>query len=171
MAQAVILRVLLEAHDARRLDLPQGFPETVSELECIVRETFGITQRFRLHFKDLDFGDFFSLTSTSVLMDKATLKVVYIEDPMVFTLNLTDVSSTPNSLETSIHESEDANSSWKDTSSMDTVILSSPEHSTQRSQTWPSDFPIPRFAYDTELVLASGNDTLKKTKTSDSEIG
>ncbi|XP_066509897.1 uncharacterized protein si:ch211-166e11.5 [Hoplias malabaricus] len=43
-----------------------------------------------------------------------------------------------------------------------TVIPSSPEHMTHRSQCWPVEFPIPRFAYDTELVLASGNEAFEK---------
>ncbi|XP_036004042.1 sterile alpha motif domain-containing protein 3-like isoform X2 [Fundulus heteroclitus] len=46
--------------------------------------------------------------------------------------------------------------------SQDTVILSSPEHGIQRSQRWPTEFPVPRFGYDTELVLASGNEAFKK---------
>lgn len=53
----------------------------------------------------------------------------------------------------------------EDTSSVgsqDTLILSSPEDTQQRSQVWPSEFPVRHFAYDTELVLASGNETLKK---------
>lgn len=165
MSQSVKLQVILEARDLRKLDLPQGVPGTVNELECVVRETFGINQRFSLHYKDLDFGEeSFSLTSTSDIKDKDTVKVVHIVD--LITLNFTDVgSSTPNCSETSIHDSETAGSSWNDTSSVgsqDTLILSSPEHTAQRSQGWPTEFPVPRFAYDTELVLASGNESFKK---------
>ena len=40
------------------------------------------------------------------------------------------------------------------------MILSSSEH--ERSERWPTEFPIPRFAYDTELVLAAGNEAFKK---------
>lgn len=40
------------------------------------------------------------------------------------------------------------------------MILSSPEY--QRSQRWPTEFPIPRFAYNTELVLAAGNEAFMK---------
>ena len=31
-----------------------------------------------------------------------------------------------------------------------------------RTQCWPVEFPIPRFAYDTELVLASCNEAFKR---------
>lgn len=34
MSQTVKLRVILEARDIRKLDLPQGVPGTVNELEC-----------------------------------------------------------------------------------------------------------------------------------------
>ncbi|XP_019220073.1 sterile alpha motif domain-containing protein 3 [Oreochromis niloticus] len=49
--------------------------------------------------------------------------------------------------------------------SQDTVILSSPEHLSQRLQRWPTSFSVPRFAYDTELLLASGNEAFKKDGT------
>lgn len=96
MSQPVKLRVILEARDLRKLDLPQGAPGTVNELECVVRETFGINQRFSLHDKDLDFGEeSFPLNSTSHIKDNDTVKVVPIVD--LITLNFTDVgSSTPN---------------------------------------------------------------------------
>lgn len=165
MSQPVKLRVILEVHGIRKLDLPQEVPGTVNELECVVRETFGINQRFSLHCKDLDFGEgYFTLTSTDDIKD--TIKVVHIVDSPVITLIFTDVcSSTPNCLATSIHESETAGSFWNDTSSVgsqDTLILSSPEHTAQRSQVWPTEFPVPRFAYNTGLVLASGNETYKR---------
>lgn len=41
MTHQARLRVVLQDHDIRKLDLPHGIPETVAELEIIVRETFG----------------------------------------------------------------------------------------------------------------------------------
>lgn len=118
-----------------------------------MRETFGINWRFSLHCKDLYFGgkSFFSLTSSDDIKDKDTIKVFHIFGSPVITLNVTDVgSSTPNCSEISIHDCEGAGSSWNDTSSVvfqDTLILSSREHTAERSQVWPTEFPLPHFAY------------------------
>lgn len=49
--------------------------------------------------------------------------------------------------------------------SQDTVILSSPEYINQRLQRWPTNFPVSHFTYETELLLASANETLKKDET------
>ncbi|KAL6481041.1 hypothetical protein MHYP_G00091210 [Metynnis hypsauchen] len=68
------------------------------------------------------------------------------------TLTLTNLdSSCPSGTESAIYPHSDGCSSG----SQDTLILSSPEHMTHRSQRWPVEFPIPRFTYNTELVLAS----------------
>ena len=90
-------------------------------------ETFGLDD-FTFHYKDADFGEeYFSLFST------------------------TDVKRS----ETSGHTSASSGlNSWS--GSQDTLILSSPGHVTQRSQHWPTEFPIPLFALDTQLVLSSG---------------
>ncbi|KTG03254.1 hypothetical protein cypCar_00039205, partial [Cyprinus carpio] len=70
------LRVILQDHDIRKLDLPHGIPGTVSELESIMRKTFGLNGNFTLHYKDADFGEeYFSLTSTSEIKDKDTIKI------------------------------------------------------------------------------------------------
>ncbi|XP_041949691.1 uncharacterized protein LOC121709989 isoform X3 [Alosa sapidissima] len=168
MSQLPKLRIILQDHDIRKLDLPHGIPGTVAELESIVKETFELNGNFTLHYKDAGFGDeYFSLTSTSELQDKDTIKVIHVVEPPTYTLTFTDLDSTIEN-ETSIHTSDhpsvtsiSPNSSCS-TGSADTVILSSPEHTTRRSQCWPTEFPIPRFAYDTELVLASRNEAFKK---------
>lgn len=49
----------------------------VEELVAAVKEAFSITGNISLQYKDEDFDDFFTLTSTNKLKDKATLKVVY----------------------------------------------------------------------------------------------
>ncbi|XP_030007097.1 sterile alpha motif domain-containing protein 3 [Sphaeramia orbicularis] len=167
MSTQAKLRVILQDHEIRKLDLPHGIPNTVDELESIVREKFGLEGNFTLHYKDADFGEeYFSLTSTNDIKDKDTIKVVHIVEPPTVTLTFTDgdssfesasVASLPNS-ETSIHPASSSCSSG----SQDTLILSSPEYVTHRTQRWPTTFPVPNFAYDTELVLASGNEDFKR---------
>ena len=157
----------------RKGELPHGIPETVCELESIVRETYGLDGNFTLHYKDDDFEEeYFSLTSTSDIKDKDTIKVVHIVGPPTFTLAFTDVdSSIESASDTSIHSSAASAhtsltsihpSTSSSSGSQDTLIRSSPEHVNQRSRRWPTEFPVPRFAYGTELVLASGDDVFKK---------
>ncbi|KAL1276114.1 hypothetical protein QQF64_035737 [Cirrhinus molitorella] len=165
------LRIILQEHDIRKLDLPHGIPGTVSELESIVRRAFGLIGNFTLHYKDADFGEeYFSLTSTSDIKDKDTIKVIYIAEPPTLTLTFTDVGSSIKSpskscIESSLHTSvTDIYPSVSSSCSglQDTLICSSTEHKPQRSQRWPTEFPVPRFAYDTELVLAAGSEAFKK---------
>ncbi|KAG5279538.1 hypothetical protein AALO_G00078850 [Alosa alosa] len=52
MSQLAKLRIILQDHDIRKLDLPHGIPATVAELESIVRETFELNGNFALHYKD-----------------------------------------------------------------------------------------------------------------------
>ncbi|XP_048024756.1 sterile alpha motif domain-containing protein 3 isoform X2 [Megalobrama amblycephala] len=168
------LRIILQDHDIRKLDLPHGIPGSVNELEYIVRKTFGLAGNFTLHYKDPDFGEeYFSLTSTSEIKDKDTIKVIHIVEPPTLTLTFTNVdNSIKSASKTSIQTSASSvytsvtsilpSNSSSSPGSLDTSILSSPEHKTQRSQRWPTVFPVPRFAYDTELVLASGNEAFKK---------
>lgn len=77
---AVQLRVILDEHDIRKLTLPTGFPNTVESLLSVVVETFQLDGIFGLLYEDKDFGNqFFSLTTTADLYNKATLKVIRIE--------------------------------------------------------------------------------------------
>ncbi len=165
------LRIILQDHDIRKLDLPQGIPGTVSELESVVRKTFGLNGNFTLHYKDADFGEeYFSLTSTSDIKDKDTIKVIHIVEPPTLTLTFTDVESSIKSaskscIQTSVHSSVTdifPSISGSFSGLQDTLFLPSPEHNTQRSQRWPTEFSVPRFAYDTELVLAAGTEAFKK---------
>ncbi|XP_073695090.1 sterile alpha motif domain-containing protein 3 [Garra rufa] len=165
------LRIILQEHDIRKLDLPNGIPGTVSELESIVRRTFGLSGKFIFHYKDADFGEeYFSLTSTSDIKDKDTIKVIHIVEPPTLTLTFTDVESSIRSpskscIQTPLHTSvTDFFPSVSSSCSglQDTLICSSTEHKPQRSQRWPNEFPVPRFAYDTELVLAAGSEAFRK---------
>ncbi|KAL6463051.1 hypothetical protein MHYP_G00274420 [Metynnis hypsauchen] len=159
MSQPAKLRIILQDHDIRRLELPSGIPDTVDELHSLVQQTFQIEGHFTLHFKDADFGDYFSLTSVCDVKDKDTLKVVHVFEPPMVTLTLTNLdSSCPSGTESATYPHSDSCSSG----SQDTLILSSPEHMTHCSQRWPVEFPIPRFTYNTELVLASGNEAFEK---------
>ncbi|KAM9451464.1 uncharacterized protein Hap1MRO34_021776 isoform 1-T1 [Clarias gariepinus] len=173
MSHPAKLRIILKDHDIRKLDLPHGIPETVDELECIVRETFELDGNFTLHYKDVDFGEeYFSLTSTSDIKDKDTIKVVQIVEPPSVTLTFSDVDSsfdcaseTSGNISASVEKLSRPCGSSSSSGSQDIVIMSSPEHINQRLQRWPTNFPVPRFAYETELLLASANETFKKDGT------
>lgn len=125
--------------------MPHGILETVEELEFIVRETFKLEGNFTLHYQDSEFGEEYFLTGT-LLRCFAMLNLPHLVCPKT-SITSADASSVCPST-----------SNWS--RSQDTVILSSPEH--HRSQPWPTEFPIPRFAYDTELVLAAGNEAWNK---------
>lgn len=167
MSQAK-LWIIHQDHDIRKLDLPHGIPEIVEELESIVRETFNLFGNFSLHYKDADFGEeYFTLSSTRVIYDKDTIKVFHIADPPTLTMTFTNVDCPlDKASETAVSTADDVSvessqtficpsTSSRSSGSHDTVILSLPEH--QRSQRWPTEFPIPRYAYESELVLAAGN--------------
>ena len=95
MSQPANLRLILSGHNVQKLTLPSGIPGTVEELHSIVQVTFVTPGDFCLHFKDADFGNkFFSLVSTTCIVDKDTIKVVYIDEPQTVTLTLTDVDSS-----------------------------------------------------------------------------
>lgn len=126
--------------------------------------------KFTLHYKDADFGEeYFSLTSTSDIKDKDTIKVVHFVEPPTFNLTFTDVdSSIECASETSICSSAisvsspvttvHASNSSCSSRLLDTLILSSPEHGTEHGQL---NFQYLTLAM-TELVLASGNEAFKK---------
>lgn len=71
----VHLRVILEEHNIQKLKLPTGIPNTVEDLVSIVTETFQLHGKIGLLYQDKHF-DFFSVTSTADLYDKATVKVI-----------------------------------------------------------------------------------------------
>ncbi|XP_076020564.1 uncharacterized protein LOC143011539 [Genypterus blacodes] len=157
MSQSAHLRVVLSDHTVQKLKLPCGIPGKVEELHSVVRDTFGISGDFCLHYKDADFGDdFFSLLSTTDIKDKDTIKVVYIQEPTV-TLTLTE-SSFSSIIDGSLQPSHHACSSG---SSHDTLPVSPglmTESLAQRSKGWPLEFAIPRFSSSTEMLLQSGNE-------------
>ncbi|CDQ74650.1 unnamed protein product [Oncorhynchus mykiss] len=137
------LQDLLEGPDIRKLTLPSGIPATLAELGTIVQETFQLQKEFVLQYMDSAFGDLlFSLLDTEDLKDEDTIKVVDLDGPPLITLNIGSLGSR------------------------DTVILSFPEStSSQRSSPWPFEFEIPRFFYDTELILKAANEAHMKDGT------
>ncbi|MBN3302865.1 ZN839 protein, partial [Amia calva] len=108
---------------------------------------------------DSDFGDqFFTLCTTDLIQDKETVKVVHIASSVclprctdIDTIEGVSLSPLP----------DEASSSISHGSSADTV-LSSPDRSAERSVPWPLEFPIPRFSYNTELVLERASESYLK---------
>ncbi len=140
--------------------LPSGIPETVEELHSPVQATFGISRDFCLHFKDADFGNkFFSLLSTTDIVDKDTIKVVHINEPPTVTLTFTDADSSITTISDSLPlPSDDVCSSASSHDTLPVSPRSMTESPTQRAKGWPAEFPIPRFSASTEILLQSGNE-------------
>ncbi|XP_016109761.1 uncharacterized protein [Sinocyclocheilus grahami] len=94
---------------------------------------------------DSDFDNFVNLNQISDIQDKSTVKVISLSDA-------SDVSQGC------------LNQSGEDTSSSsDTIILSSPDSATARSQ-WPTEFQITTFPYDVEMQLQSANQAFMSSR-------
>ena len=88
MASLVMLRVILAQHDIRKLTSPSGIPLTVEDLHAAVKDAFDIQEEFTLKYIDRYFGDqFFTMTSTDLIEDKSTLKVMHIAHTHTHTVN------------------------------------------------------------------------------------
>lgn len=157
MEQTVRFRVLID-HEVKKLTLSSGIPSTVDELVTAVKEHFSIPTDISLQYKDEEFDDFFTLSSTNELKDKDTLKVVYAPlDLMLTAVPL--MQSTPDVSDvSSLYECKSLSGE-----SVDTVMLSPSPSERQspcpfeRQSTWPAVFPIPTFSHNTELALRQGN--------------
>ena len=146
---AVQLRFILEEHNIRKLMFPSGIPSTVEELVSIVFGTLNVPGEFGLLYKHIDFGNqFFSLTSTYELYDKATVKIMRKEPMITLSSTLSEVDTSPADDEASPQVDDCASSS-----SQDTIIL--PESC--RSIPWPVPFQFPQFSRDIEIILAEAN--------------
>ncbi len=169
------LRVILQ-EEIRKLPLPSGIPQTVDELRHIVQETFAIEQDFSLQFQDQDFdGQFFTLLEMNEVKDKDTIKVVLTAP--VITLTFEDslnAKGLQESFDSSCTESSDDVRSSSSHPSSGTILLSSPETiiesspestSSLRSSSWPAQFKIPTFSFDTELILQAANEAYRKDGT------
>ncbi|XP_024116850.1 uncharacterized protein LOC112138529 [Oryzias melastigma] len=148
MEQLVRFRVLVN-HEARKVTFSNGVPSTVAELVAAIKEQLSITTPITLHYKDKEFDDFFTLTSTEELKDKDTLKVV--DEPMTVVLSVFPQQSTPDAADVMSSCEQESHSS-----SSYTVILSPPP--SERQSPWPAVFPIPVFSHNTELALRQGNE-------------
>jgi len=162
MESAVKFRVIMD-HDIKKLCLP-GMPQSVKELESTIKQTFQISMDISLQRKDQDFDDFVTLTSIDDLKDRDTLKIVYV--PPVILLTNVDIPELPTE-DCSVSRSENDFVSQQSTSSDsisgesdDTIILST--HSPATHKPWPTEFPVPKFSYNTELVLQKGNENYLK---------
>ncbi|XP_070404996.1 uncharacterized protein [Nothobranchius furzeri] len=145
----VRLKVILGENNIEKLTLPNGIPESLEDLLSTIKTTFGLKGNFRLQYMDQDFGnDLFNLNSTTELRNLGTIKVIHQQThpPLI------SADQSTSSLSLSF-ESDDSIS----VASNGTIILSSPESMSSRTQQWPEDFAIPQFSYDTELQLERGN--------------
>lgn len=93
-----IQRKMLE-NNIQKLTLPSRIPNEVEDLVSEIIKTFSVPGEFELLYEDKDFGNqFFTITSTAELEDKATVKLVR-KEPLI-TLDLcpleeSGLSSTP----------------------------------------------------------------------------
>ncbi|XP_041483450.1 uncharacterized protein LOC121430239 [Lytechinus variegatus] len=144
------LRIVVGDGDYRKLTLP----DEVTSLIDIIRQTFYLKGDFRLQYLDKDFSDFVNLESVHEIMDKDTSKVVVLSVPETESeLDSSSISSAPSG-DTQM---------LSDDSSSDFSSSPHTRGSTSRQNTWPARFPIPKFAYDTEIKLSNGNKQYRET--------
>ncbi|GAA6231459.1 uncharacterized protein LOC103362161 [Lates japonicus] len=150
MQHALRFRVIID-HDLKKITFQNGVLSPVEDLIQVLKEAFSITTDIGLQYKDAEFDDFFTLTSTSDLRDKDTLKVVHMPPGTTQEHNpdTYDMSSVDDLLSVD---------------SQDNLIPSPP--APERQNLWPSVFPIPTFSYNTEMALRQGNEKFLKDGTS-----
>ncbi len=80
MSSPVILRIVFGGDDdARKLTLKTGIPKSVDDLFFEIMTVFGVKQKFRVQYKDKDFGnEYINLMSTSQIEDGDILKVIFL---------------------------------------------------------------------------------------------
>ncbi|XP_038129181.1 uncharacterized protein LOC119781095 [Cyprinodon tularosa] len=166
------LRVII-GDRIEKLVLQSGIPPTVEELQTIVKEKFGISEEFSLQYLDSEFEDYFTLHKTDQIKHKDTVKVIYAA-PIILNLQQVegslDISFGQQSTDcdsVSYAESSASNteSSAGTSSSTDTIILPRQRSTTERCQQWPKQFPIPQFAYETEMCLERADEDHRKNGT------
>lgn len=166
MSQPAQLRVILADHDVRKVVLPSGIPETVDDLQSVICDTFSIARDFSLHYKGIDFGEFFTLFSTIDLKDKDTIKVVFLQDQEpTITITLTDVTNTDVTNMTDQPCEEHYVDDTASVSTDGTLTLSSEDSPDHRFQRCPAQFSIPSFSGLTEIQIQSANEHFKKQGT------
>ncbi|KAL3973686.1 NF-kappa-B inhibitor-like protein 2 [Sarotherodon galilaeus] len=138
MAEPVKLRIILGSNNTEKLTIASGMPKSVEDLSDEIKRQFDIQGDIRLQYMDSDFdNEFINLKRMDDIQDKSTVKVIRLTDASDFG----EVGM--NQKETSL-------------SSSDTLLLSSSDSETARSQ-WPAEFQMPKFPYDVEMQLQSAN--------------
>lgn len=126
------LRVILPEGDIERVSLP-GRPDSVPQLNALLREHLKIPYTVVIQFKDPDFGD--QLCNVSRIDELENLSTVTLAK-----VNHCDLISVSSSLESS--ESGDISDS----------------HTRQRQRGWPKRFVVPNFTHDIEFALRDANE-------------
>ncbi|CAM4683331.1 unnamed protein product [Leuciscus chuanchicus] len=126
MSAPTQLRVITEETQVHKLTLPDGIPSTVDKFLAAAQNHFQLQGSFTVMYMDKDFDDqFFTLTSTDVIKNKDTIKLVRNEPSSVI-LTLTpindDAASSP-SVPLGLSFQEDGSS----VSSSDTIIYQGPQ--------------------------------------------
>lgn len=159
------LRVII-GDRIEKLVLPSGIPPTVEELQTTVKANFGLNEEFSFQYLDSEFGDYFTLHKTDQIKHKDTIKVVYAA-PIIL-----DLRQVNESLDISFGQQPTDNlsvsyaeSSAGTSSSGSTIILRRQRSTTERCQPWPKQFPIPQFAYETEIYLERADEDYRRNGT------
>lgn len=155
------LRVIIDETAVHKLTLPDGIPSTIEELLAATQGHFKLEGSFSVMYVDKDFeNQFFTLTSTDLIKDKDTIKLVRIEPSVILTLtpiNEGPDNSPPLSLD-NVYQDDTCS-----VSSADTITLQPTPDC--RSEVWPTNFVIPTFSYDVEAILQKANDDFKSNGT------
>uniref|UniRef100_A0A8C6MAB0 PB1 domain-containing protein n=1 Tax=Nothobranchius furzeri TaxID=105023 RepID=A0A8C6MAB0_NOTFU len=145
---AATLRVILGVDNSSKLVLPSGIPGSVDILKEEIQRQFGLTEDFRLQYRDVEFdNEYMNLTTTGDIKDKSTIKVIYTQN--------SEPSTVPTTAPTAV--SRETLPQFNAPSLPDTDILSSSDSSSScsslRVRKWPLNFPIPTFSFDVDFQL------------------
>ncbi|XP_062416872.1 uncharacterized protein LOC119214549 [Pungitius pungitius] len=144
----MLLRVIISAQDIRKLRL-DSVPDSVHSLKLVLKNKLQLRSPFDLQYEDEDFKDFCNLTCVDDLpKDKVTLQVVFCP---------VSSDSSLDTLGSAVPSSPAASSSAHSSPTTSSSLSSQTEgFAGQRSQHWPTHFPIPTFSYDVELRQGNG---------------
>ncbi|XP_063044938.1 uncharacterized protein LOC134439052 [Engraulis encrasicolus] len=134
-------------------------PDTVEELIEQVKNICKLCGDIRLQYKDDDFGGtFVNLSSTSMIKDLTTIKIIQAAPDIV----LSFIESVPSDL-----SDLDTSQVSRNTDTDDTVILSRSSSDSEglRKEPWPKEFIIPPFSLETEGQLQRGNSEYAQNQT------
>ena len=139
---------------SRKVVLPQ-VPESVEELQGILREKLQLQGSFTLQFEDPAFNNIpCNLFDIQELPPERVILHILWDVPEV---------------QVTLQESDSASS--LDTASLPSTSTESPQSPSafirsclRNVSEWPSPFPIPEFSYDVDLKLRKGNEAYEKTE-------